>query len=193
MKFQTKALLKDLTIRTQKNLTTAQTWLELPLKQLQYKPNANSWSILECIEHLNLYSDFYVPEIKTQMDNSKHQGFAPVFKSSWLGNYFAQAMLPKEKLNKMKTFADKDTNGSTLTKSVLEKFIQHQKKTLLLLEQAEQVNLTKTTTGITLTQWIKLRLGDTFRVIIYHNDRHIIQAKNVLAQLPTTLENSTQS
>jgi hypothetical protein len=32
-------------------------------------------------------------------------------------------------------------------------------------------------------------LGDTFRVVIYHNDRHRVQAENVLAHLPTTLEN----
>ncbi|MFK7799655.1 MAG: DinB family protein [Aureispira sp.] len=190
MKFQTNALLQDLRTRTQKNLATAQAWLELPLEQLQYKPDANSWSVLECVEHLNLYGDFYLPEIQTQMNNSKHQGFTPVFKSSWLGNYFAQALLPKEKLNKMKTFADKDANGSTLDKSVLEKFVQQQQETLLLLEQAAQVNLTKITTGITITSWIKIRLGDTFRVVIYHNDRHRVQAENVLAQLPTTLENS---
>lgn len=190
MKFQTKTLLQDLSARTQKNLATAQAWLALPLKQLQYKPDANTWSVLECIEHLNLYGDFYLPVIKTQMDKSKHQGFTPVFKSSWLGNYFAQTLLPKEKLNKMKTFADKDANGSTLDKSVLEKFVQQQQEMLLLLEQAAQVNLTKITTGITITNWIKIRLGDTFRVVIYHNDRHRVQAENVLAQLPTTLENS---
>lgn len=192
MQFQTNALLEDLRKRTQKNLETAQDWLTLPLAQLQYKPNATTWSVLEGVEHLNLYGDFYLPEMKQQMDKSSHKQATPIFKSSWLGNYFAQAMLPKEKLNTMNTFQDKNPNGSTLDKSVLEKFIAQQKETLQLLQQAAQVNLTKTKTGITLTKWIRLRLGDTFRVVIYHNDRHRVQAEGVLAQLPHDLKNSSK-
>lgn len=187
MSFKTTALLSDLTQRTQQNLQTAQAWLELPLEQLQYKPSTTAWSVLENVEHLNLYGDFYLPEMQQKMDNSKHKGATPIFKSSWLGNYFAKAMLPKEKLNTMKTFDDKNPNGSTLDKRVLEKFIAQQKETLQLLQQAAQVNLTKTKTGITISQWIRLRLGDTFRVVIYHNDRHRVQAANVLQQLPVAL------
>ncbi|MGH1337331.1 MAG: DinB family protein [Aureispira sp.] len=187
MALKTTELLSDLTQRTQRNLQTAQAWLQLPLEQLQYKPSADTWSVLEGVEHLNLYGDFYLPEMKQQMDNSNYKTVTPTFKSSWLGNYFAKAMLPKEKLNTMKTFADKNPNGSTLDKTVLEKFIAQQKETLQLLQQAAQVNLTKTKTGITISSWIRLRLGDTFRVVIYHNDRHRIQATQVLNQLPANL------
>lgn len=193
MQFRTIELLQDLTKRTQNNLQTAQAWLKLPLEQLQYKPNADTWSVLEGIEHLNLYGDFYLPEIKQQMDKSKYKIATPLFKSSWLGNYFAQAMLPKEKLNTMKTFRDKNPNGSSLDKNVLEKFIAQQRNMLQLLQQAAQVNLTKTKTRITLTQWIKLRLGDTFRVVIYHNDRHRVQAEKLLVRLPFDLEKSSQT
>lgn len=186
MQVQSTELLQDLQLRTRKNLQAAQEWFALPLEVLQYKPDATSWSVLECVEHLNLYSDFYLPEMKQKMEQSVHQSPTPVFKSSWLGNYFAKAMLPKEQLNKMGTFKDKNPNGSSLDKTVLEKYMAHQKGTLTLLEQAATVNLTKIKTGITIATWIKLRLGDTFRVVIYHNDRHRVQAQNVLAQLPNS-------
>ncbi len=183
MKINSQKLLQDLQIRTENSLQVAQQWLNLPLETLQYKPDAETWSVLEGLEHLNLYGEFYLPEIKRQMDKSAHQTATALFKSSWLGNYFALAMLPKEQLNTMKTFQDKNPNGSSLDKQVLAKFIAQQKETLTLLEQASRVNLTKTKTGITLTPWIRLRLGDTFRVVIYHNDRHIVQAKGVLEQV----------
>ena len=41
-------------------------------------------------------------------------------------------------------------------------------------------NLTKVKTSITISNWIKLRLGDTFRFVIHHNLRHVVQAKNLL-------------
>jgi hypothetical protein len=181
MKFNSQELVQDLKQHTESNLQTAQEWLELPLKVLQFKPSAESWSLLECLEHLNLYGDFYLPEIRRQMENSPYQNAAPIFKSSWLGNYFAKAMLPKEPLNSMKTFREKDPKGSSLDQQVVQKFINQQQEMLELLQQARRVNLTKIKTGITLTQWIRLRLGDTFRVVIYHNDRHLVQAKQVLA------------
>src|SRR5690606_40886810 len=99
------------------------------------------------------------------------------FKSSWLGNYVAKSMLPKEKLNKMKTFKSMDPAGSDLNKNVLNRFIAQQNTLLDLLEAARKVSLTKTKTGISITPWLKLRLGDTFRVVIYHNLRHVLQAE----------------
>jgi hypothetical protein len=33
-------------------------------------------------------------------------------------------------------------------------------------------------TSISISSFIKLRLGDTLRLVVYHNWRHLIQAKN---------------
>ena len=135
--------------------------------------------MLECIEHLNLYGDFYLPEIENRIRQSKYPATSN-FKSGWLGNYFAKSMLPREKLNKMKTFKDKNPLGSQLDKSTLDRFTQQQKKTLDLLDKARKVSLNHTKTSVSISKWITLKLGDTFRVVIYHNQRHLVQAANVL-------------
>ena len=48
------------------------------------------------------------------------------------------------------------------------------------LEQTELEN--KTRIPISINKWIKIKLGDTFRFVIYHNERHIQQAKRVLKE-----------
>ena len=63
------------------------------------------------------------------------------------------------------------------------RLVNQQKRMLDLLDQSRKVNLNKIKTGITIANWIKLRLGDTFRVVIYHNQRHIVQANTVLKQM----------
>ena len=80
----------------------------------------------------------------------------------------------------MKTFKVMNPAGSKLDRKVLEKFIGQQKTTLELLEKAAMVSLTKTKTSISISSWIKLRLGDTLRVVIYHNQRHLVQAAKVM-------------
>jgi hypothetical protein len=39
--------------------TTEQDLLNLDSKIVQWKENADSWSVLECYEHLNVYHRFY--------------------------------------------------------------------------------------------------------------------------------------
>ncbi len=172
-------LIIDLVNRTKENLNKVQSFVDLNKEVLNYKASPEKWSVLECIEHLNRYGDFYIPEIKQQIQSSNYK-HSDHFKTGVLGNYFAKSMLPKEKLNKMKTFKPMNPIGSKLNKEVLSKFITQQQMLLDLLNKARSVNLTKTKTGISISKWIKLRLGDTFRVVIYHNQRHVVQAGNVL-------------
>jgi hypothetical protein len=91
-------------------------------------------------------------------------------------------MLPKERQSKMKTFKSMNPNGSNLKVSTVSKFIAQQQALIGLLNKSQAIDLTKTTTGISISKWIKLRLGDTFRVVIYHNQRHIVQAERVLKE-----------
>ncbi|MEQ8704118.1 MAG: DinB family protein [Phaeodactylibacter sp.] len=176
------ALIADLTARTENNIQRAQQLREQPEAALNRKPSPESWSALECIEHLNRYGEFYLPEIRERLGSTSHKG-SGVFKSGWLGNYFAKSLMPKAKLNKMKTFSAMDPAGSSLDKTALSTFLEQQTETLELLKQARNVDLTKTKTSISISSWIKLRLGDTFRVVIYHNQRHLDQAERAVGDL----------
>ena len=172
-------MIADLVERTRTNMNEVQKLKQLSTEKLNWRTGEGSWSILECVEHLNLYGDFCLPEIEKNLH--KNNSIPGVnFKSGFLGNFFAQSMLPKQKLNKMKTFKDKDPMGSKLDKGVLDRFLQQQKIMLELLDKGRRVNLEKTKTAISITRFVKLKLGDTFRVVIYHNERHIVQAQKVL-------------
>jgi len=47
------------------------------------------------------------------------------------------------------------------------------------LDVCAKVDIGKTKTAISISKWIKLKLGDTLRVVIYHNQRHMAQAKRI--------------
>ncbi len=173
-------LIEELTEMTQSHLNEVESLLQLDEKTLNWRTEDDSWSVLECLEHLNRYGDFYLPEIAKRMKNGS-QKQPEFFKSGWLGDYFAKSMLPKEKLNKMSTFKNMNPLGSHLDTAVIAKFQGQLKEMLNLLATAKSIDLTRTKTGITISSWIKLRLGDTFRVVIYHNERHMVQVKRVLS------------
>lgn len=180
MKISTNTLIKDLTERTQLCLSKAETFTGLTEEALNFKQDELSWSVLECLEHLNLYGRFYLPEITKRVKGAEPKR-KELFKSGWLGNYFANSMLPKEKLNKMKTFKNMNPINSQLNKDkVIGEFIQQQEEMLRLLNEGRKIDLNKTKTNISISKWIKLKLGDTFRFVIFHNQRHLVQAEKVL-------------
>lgn len=182
MKVKSETLIAELTEMTKQHISFAAALKEKSDIQLNWKVNQESWSILECLEHLNLYGDFYIPEIEKVIQNSKSKSES-IFKSSIIGNYFAESMLPKEKLNKMKTFKDKNPLNSFLDRNAIDRFINQQIKFLELLDKARTISLNKEKTSISITVLIKLRLGDTFRFVISHNIRHLKQIEKIVNQL----------
>ena len=155
------------------------------LSSLTWKENETSWSVLECLEHLNLYGDFYLPQMEDKIKNSTTKTEIE-FKSGILGNYFAKSMLPKEKLNKMKTFKDKNPLNANLDKTVIDKFINQQIKLLDLLNQSRKVSLNKVKIQTSISSLIKLKLGDTFQFFTNHTIRHLKQ----IDRIQTTIKNA---
>jgi len=146
--------------------------------RINHRSSDNSWSILECIEHLNLYGDFYLPEIERRLLEQKPAMGKLVFKSGLLGNYFANLMKVKEgKLKKMKSPKDKNPVHRELAVTTIDRFLKQQQKLKDLLERSRNINLVKTRTAISISPWIKLRLGDTCRFLVYHIERHVRQAQ----------------
>jgi hypothetical protein len=164
---QSEKLIQTLLEQTRQIINQAEKLKSYDLNTLTWKENELSWSILECLEHLNLYGDFYLPQIESKIENSTTKNDLE-FKSGILGNYFAKSMLPKEKANKMKTFKDKNPLNSNLDKTVIDKFINQQIKLLDLLNQSRNVSLNKVKIQTSISSLIKLKLGDTFQFFINH-------------------------
>ena len=75
-----------------------------------------------------------------------------------------------------------------LTRLVLDRFKDNLLQLLELLDKAAGINLGKVKTAISISPLIKLKLGDTFRVVIYHNERHLQQAMKAAGNLLSYLK-----
>lgn len=179
---QSENLRQTLSAQTSQLIRQAEILKTFDLPALSWKENETSWNILECLEHLNLYGDFYLPAIESAIKNT-HTTAEIEFKKGLLGDYFAKSMLPKAKLNRMKTFKDKNPLNARLDKTVIDKFISQQITLLDLLQQSGKVSLNKIKIPISISALLKLRLGDTFRFYINHMIRHLQQIENIQAAM----------
>lgn len=165
--------------------TVTQEFMSLPAADLNKKENQTSWSILECLEHLNRYSRYYNARIANAMDALQpREGDANAeARSTWLGRKFIGMMHPSN-MKKQKTLKHMNPANSTLTKSVVDEFMQHQQTLLALLTRASTFNLSQGSVPVEFLKLLRMNLGDALEFVTVHQQRHVRQA--LRAKSPTT-------
>jgi len=154
-------------------------------KLLSTSPDPNSWNVLQCLEHLNRYSEFYTNSIGSKLKSASKKGTnyqELEFKAGYFGNKFYLDMLPKEdgSIKKMKTFKSKNPTQQEANSGSLENFISYQEDWLKVLDAAKSFNLNKNNCKLTIPL-IKMNLGSTLKFVIAHQERHLQQAERALA------------
>ena len=102
-------------------------------------------------------------QTKTLLENSQNDGINGCISS--LFYYLKKSAMQQYK----------DMNGQDI-----EGFEKDQLELLHILTQAEEVNLRKVKVPISISKIIRLRLGDALQFVIYHNERHMQQALNII-------------
>jgi hypothetical protein len=153
--------------------------------QKKWKPNAISWNIDEVCAHLNSYAAYYNKVMRFKISKTKflakRETFisSPLGKATWMSIKLGNVQNVKRKLKSPKMY-----NPSI--EKVLVKgnddllFTKYQKELLTLLDDASKVSLRKVKIPIAIARLVRLRLGDALMFVIYHNERHLQQIKNIV-------------
>lgn len=193
---RTKELLLSLQEQTENQLTLAiNSWQNLPSSLLTIAPATGKWSAAQCIEHLNIYSRYYLPAIETAIQKALTQKQKPSnqFKSGWLGAYFVRLMQkdpsknPKDKMKAPKNAQPPSTLDAAV---VVAEFIDHLENMQQLIEKAKGIDISKTRVGISIARFIKLKLGDVFSFNVAHTQRHLMQAERAISNVRATINSS---
>lgn len=178
--------LENLQLQTERWLQKAvREWQMLSAEQLSFHPAPGAWSAAQCLEHLNIYGRHYLPAIEKAIQQGKKQGSMPAvfFKPGWLGAYFTQLMQPQQGgvlKSKMQSPKNAVPSAQPDPQRMLAEFIDQQEKMLELLRGATAVDLNALRVPISLSPWIRLKLGDTFGFVLAHIERHMLQADRAI-------------
>jgi len=154
----------------------------LTINQLNHKENVNKWSILECLEHLNRYHAYYNPAIKQGLTAAKGNTIDKRYKNGWFGKMSIDMMSP-DNLKKQKAIAKFNPVGSQLSQNTLSQFLAYQQELLTLLALAKNKNINQRKVPVEFFKLMKMKIGDALTFVITHEQRHILQAQNVLQNL----------
>lgn len=144
---------------------------------LNRKADAQSWSAGQCLRHLNVYSEYYIPAIRKCVETGK-KGNNENFKPGWLGNYFTDLMRVENNgrvKKKMKSPANAVPADSVDALKELEIFIEFQHQLLDLISRMSALDLNQRM-SISISKLIRLKLGDVLLFFVEHEGRHMLQA-----------------
>jgi hypothetical protein len=182
-----KALEKDVNglleeLRELLGATEAQTWL--------IQPSPEKWSAAQVIEHLNSYNRYYIPQIQLAIlrGRKKNGAGSSEFNPGWLGAYFTRIMKPTAQSTvayKMQAPKDHRPVADLNLQKVLEEFKRQENLLVELLNESATINIGDVRVPISISKFIRLKLGDTFNFLIAHQRRHFIQLRRTLDSLHT--------
>ena len=152
----------------------------LSSSQLNVKPNANSWSIGQCIDHLIVTNEQYFTIIERI-----NKG---VYKSHWVskvpfipglfGSVILKSVSPETIAKKTKTFTVFEPSESAIRADILSRFTTMQLQLKAYLSEISPANYTKIISS-PVSRSIVYSLKTAIEIIIAHEERHFLQAKSV--------------
>jgi hypothetical protein len=181
--FNKQDLLSELMDRTDCISSSMQGFLRLTNDQLNYKPEGSKWSIAEIFEHLHISHQVYINIIVHQINNAadvseKH------YASGWLGDWAFDWLLPGPGRVALK-LKEKKYHAHPLAldgKEVLDRFLQQLDTIHDIIRHASTKDLHRIKIPLSSNKLLKLRLGDNLRYLVANSERHVLHAKQLMAQ-----------
>jgi len=148
-------------------------------EELNWKPSAKAWSVAECLEHLVATHDAYWPQIQRVIGSTAPR--APDgnrIRPTLIGKMLFRAVDP-DSTTRTKAPGVFRPERSHVEGSPLEAFLRCQANLRQLVEGTSDVDWHRVRLSTPVNRAIRLRLGDAYRVLAAHSQRHVNQAVRV--------------
>ena len=148
--------------------------------QLNWKPNAESWSIAQVIEHLDVTSESYYPLVQAVRSGTYKLPFTGkmTFLVNFFGRFILKAVSPEAK-SKIKTFPVWEPAKSNIGGDVMGKFVSEQEKLKKFITDSNDLLEKGVRISSPANRNIVYNLSDAFNIIVTHQKRHLEQARRI--------------
>ena len=146
-------------------------------EQFTWRPALDTWSIAECLDHLNATARVYLPALDESIAEAIRRGVygEGPFKYNWLGRlsvHFSDTLRWKA--------PDEVQPGEGRTRrEIIAAFRAYQVQYVDRLRQANGIDLARARVRVPMKGWLKIPLGSGFALMVAHARRHLAQAKRV--------------
>lgn len=151
-------------------------------EQFIWRPSPDSWSVAECLEHLNATARAYLPFLDEAIAEAIRKGwYRPgPFRHNLIGRLSVYLLEPPPRLRirAPAVFEPQPTRGRQQT---LAAFRAYQVQYVDRLRQGDGLDLARSKAQSPAAySWVRIPLGSAFMMMVSHERRHLWQAARVL-------------
>jgi hypothetical protein len=153
--------------------------------QFAWQPAPESWSVAQCIDHLNSTAREYLPMMDEGIADAIRRGlYRPgPYVYNWIGRLMVWFFDPKVRF-RVKTPASFQPPVRRPRQDVMAAFRAYQVQYIDRLRQANGLDLAKARVTSPVSRAIRLPLGSAFALTVAHERRHLQQARRVIEKCP---------
>lgn len=154
----------------------------LTASQLNWKPNAATWSLAQIVDHIIKVNETYYPVVEQLRAGTYQVPFIGRFSlaTNFFGNLIFGSVEPQRK-RKIKTFPIWEPQTSDIRPDILEVFAKHQADFARFVRGCDDLVASGVVISSPANRVIVYRLEKAFEIIVAHEWRHLEQAKEVRA------------
>lgn len=150
---------------------------DLPEDELKRKPNGQTWSIAENMQHLITVNESYFPLVEQLQAGSYKPPFLsrlPFF-VKFMGNTLLKSVDPARR-KKMKTFPMWEPEAANIHGDIVTDFEKHQAALKKMISSAGPLLEKHTVISSPVNRNIVYTLEKAFEILVAHEERHLNQA-----------------
>jgi DinB superfamily len=150
--------------------------------QLNWRPRPDSWSVAECLQHLNVSVRHTLPAFDRAISEARAKGKTGTgpFTYGWFSRWMVASMEPppKRRMGTFKIFA-LPSGGTYRGADVLDEFLTVRDELARRVRESDGLDLAKVRVISPVNRLLRLPLGAYLAFVIAHDRRHLWQARQV--------------
>jgi hypothetical protein len=150
----------------------------LSVADLNWKPAPDAWSIGQCLQHLQVANDVYLPPIARALEGeapSPVQAINP----GWFGRWFIRKYIEPSPRSTRAQAPRKIAPAPHIDASILDQFLRSNEAARDLVRRAGAYDVNRIRFENPFVPLLRFTVGTGLKVITRHQHRHLLQAERI--------------
>ncbi|MGQ0641591.1 MAG: DinB family protein [Gemmatimonadaceae bacterium] len=168
-------LIAELNAADQRAIALAKT---LTAEQLNWKRRPDEWSVGQCLEHLCVSNEVYLPPIASSLVG-RQLGAVQEITPGWLGRWFIRNYIEPSSVTRRARAPKKIAPTMHVDPSVLDHFLRGNREARELVHRARSYDVNRLRFRNPFVPLLRFTVGTGFEIVSKHERRHLLQAERI--------------
>jgi len=147
-------------------------------RQLDWAARPGDWGIGQCLEHLSIANDKYLPAIASALVG-RRSSVVQEITPGWFGRWFIRSYIEPSAKTKRARAPKAITPGAQSDPAILDRFLGSNDKAREIVHRAKNCDVNRVRFTNPFVPLIHFTVGTGFEILSKHQTRHLLQAERV--------------